>query len=116
MPDRVVTASGETVYTRDDIQAGREVWQSLGGMQLGSVWGHGGYVAPDWGADWLHREATTLLDIWARAQGARDYAALDFEAQAAPVSLATKKSPQIHRGTSPKAFLDETPGSSASRR
>src|SRR3954464_13503611 len=27
------------------------------GMQLGSIWGHGGYVAPDWSADWLYREA-----------------------------------------------------------
>ena len=31
------------------------------------VWGHGAYVAPDWSADWLHREATWLLDHWARA-------------------------------------------------
>ncbi len=82
VPEKVVTASGETLYTRADIQTGREVWQTLGGMQLGSVWGHGGYVAPDWGADWLHREATTLLDIWARAEGAKDFAALDAEAQA----------------------------------
>ena len=26
-------------------------------MEVGSVWGHGSYVAPDWTADWLHREA-----------------------------------------------------------
>ena len=37
---------------------GRQVWQSIGGQQLGSIWGHGSYVAPDWTADWLHREAT----------------------------------------------------------
>ena len=24
----------------------RAVWQSMGGMQQGSIWGHGGYVAP----------------------------------------------------------------------
>ena len=24
------------------------------------VWGHGSYVAPDWSADWLHREAVAL--------------------------------------------------------
>ena len=82
VPEKVVTASGETIYTRADIQTGREVWQTLGGMQLGSVWGHGGYVAPDWGTDWLHREAVTLLDIWAGAAGAKDFAALDTEAQA----------------------------------
>jgi nitric oxide reductase subunit B len=52
-------------------------------MQLGSIWGHGGYVAPDWGTDWLHREATTMLDIWARRAGAKEFASLDPEAQAA---------------------------------
>jgi nitric oxide reductase large subunit len=31
-------------------------------MQQGSVWGHGSYLAPDWSADWLHREAVALVD------------------------------------------------------
>jgi len=83
VPERVATAGGTTLYTRADIQSGREAWQTLGGMQLGSVWGHGGYVAPDWGADWLHRESTTLLDIWAREDGAANFSALDSEGQAA---------------------------------
>ncbi len=47
------------------IEAGQNVWQSMGGMELGSVWGHGSYVAPDWTADWLHREAMFILDHWA---------------------------------------------------
>ena len=46
VPASVTSASGETLFTKADIQDGREVWQTLGGMQLGSVWGHGGYVAP----------------------------------------------------------------------
>ena len=83
VPASVVAASGETIYTQADIQNGREVWQTLGGMQLGSVWGHGGYVAPDWGADWLHREATTMLDNWAHDEGAVNFAALGLEEQAA---------------------------------
>jgi len=29
----------------------------------GNRLGHGSYVAPDWSADWLHREATALQDI-----------------------------------------------------
>jgi nitric oxide reductase subunit B len=28
-------------------------------------WGHGSYLAPDWSADWLHREATALLASYA---------------------------------------------------
>ena len=83
VPEKVVTASGATIYTKDDIQSGREVWQSMGGMQMGSVWGHGGYVAPDWGADWLHREALALLDIWAKKEFGTDFSAIDLEDQAA---------------------------------
>jgi len=82
VPERVATAHGLTIFTRSDIQDGREVWQTLGGMELGSVWGHGGYVAPDWGADWLHREATALLDIWAKEDGHASFAQLTPEAQA----------------------------------
>ncbi|WP_257558628.1 nitric-oxide reductase large subunit [Sphingobium sp. CFD-2] len=66
LPAKVVTANGETVFTRAEMQRGRQVWQSMGGMQLGSIWGHGGYVAPDWSADWLHRESLALLDLWAQ--------------------------------------------------
>src|SRR5688572_31750265 len=84
MPEQVVTTSGEVVFTREDIQTGRQVWQSIGGQQLGSIWGHGGYVAPDWTADWLHREAVDILDRWARVEfSAPDYASADVEQQAA---------------------------------
>jgi len=66
VPSLVRTESGTTIYTREDIERGRQVWQSIGGHQLGSIWGHGSYVAPDWSADWLHREAIALLDQWAQ--------------------------------------------------
>ena len=83
VPERVVTEQGDVIYTKDDIQRGRQVWQSIGGMQLGSIWGHGGYVAPDWSADWLHREAVGVLDLWARADGgAATYAQLPGEERA----------------------------------
>ncbi len=68
MPQRIATDAGATLYGRADIERGRQVWQSTGGQQLGSIWGHGGYVAPDWSADWLHREATALLEIWAQRE------------------------------------------------
>jgi len=84
IPERVVTESGQVVFTREDIQTGRQAWQSIGGQQLGSIWGHGGYVAPDWTADWLHREAVELLDRWAR----RDYQVRDFASLEAPEQAA----------------------------
>jgi nitric oxide reductase subunit B len=60
MPAAVRSASGQVIYTGEDVKRGQAVWQSTGGMQQGSIWGHGGYVAPDWSADWLHREALAL--------------------------------------------------------
>ena len=82
MPERVVSVDGEQVFSRADIEQGRQVWQSIGGMQLGSIWGHGSYVAPDWSADWLHREALDVLDQWARSDfGASGYDALSGEQQ-----------------------------------
>ena len=87
MPERVLSSDGSVVYTRADIETGRQVWQSIGGQQLGSIWGHGAYVAPDWGADWLHREAEAILDLWAlREHGLESYRQLDAPAQAAYAS------------------------------
>ncbi|WP_457331981.1 nitric-oxide reductase large subunit [Rhizobacter sp. P5_C2] len=63
IPTSVVTADGEVLFTGEQIQAGQQVWLSSGGQQLGTVWGHGAYVAPDWSADWLHREALALQGI-----------------------------------------------------
>ena len=82
LPDHVVTSAGVEVIGDGEIQAGQNVWQTLGGMELGSVWGHGSYVAPDWTADWLHREAMFILDRWANVEFNADYEQLDEERQA----------------------------------
>jgi len=97
MPERVVTVDGELVFTRSDIETGRQVWQSIGGHQLGSIWGHGGYVAPDWTADWLHREAIATLDIWAR----RDYVVEGYADLPAPqqAALQARLEERIRRNT-----------------
>lgn len=63
IPKAVVTTSGEVLFTGQQIQAGQQAWLSAGGQQQGTVWGHGAYVAPDWSADWLHREATSLQTL-----------------------------------------------------
>ena len=69
IPKTVVTTEGEVLFTGEQVQYGQQAWRSAGGQQLGSVWGHGGYVAPDWSADWLHREATALQGILAAQRG-----------------------------------------------
>ena len=83
VPKRVVTPDGKVLFTGQDIKDGQNVWQSMGGEEVGTIWGHGAYVAPDWTADWLHREATWLLDHWAAALGDKPFAQLPPETQAA---------------------------------
>ena len=82
IPDRVVTTGGTVVIASGDIGRGQNVWQSLGGMQVGSIWGHGSYVAPDWTADWLHREAMFVLNEWAAKEFGTSYDQLPPEDKA----------------------------------
>lgn len=84
IPTAVTTTDGEVLFTGEQIQYGQQAWMSAGGQQLGTVWGHGSYVAPDWSADWLHREALALQEIHRARQGdaamtAGDKAAVDAQ-------------------------------------
>ena len=81
LPD-VYTADGQLLFTGSTITDGQGVWQSIGGQEIGTVWGHGAYVAPDWTADWLHRESLFLLDRWAQQDGAANFASLSLDQQA----------------------------------
>jgi nitric oxide reductase subunit B len=83
LPTRVVASDGTVLLTARDIKDGQNVWQSMGGQEVGTVWGHGAYVAPDWTADWLHRECVWLLDHWAAQSEGKTYEQLDPESQAA---------------------------------
>lgn len=82
MPEAVVDGDGKTIFTRANIETGRVVWQSIGGMQLGSIWGHGALVAPDWSADWLHRETLAHLDMHAQRLHGQPFARLTVGEQA----------------------------------
>ncbi|VEG69922.1 Nitric oxide reductase subunit B [[Pasteurella] aerogenes] len=87
VPEAYVTKSGETVMTKADILAGQTAWQTTGGMELGSLLGHGAYQAPDWTADWLHRELMAWLDLSAQVNYGKPYAQLDEANQAALQAL-----------------------------
>jgi nitric oxide reductase subunit B len=83
IPDRVMTAGGLVLFTGQDIKDGQNVWQSMGGQQLGTVWGHGAYQAPDWSADWLHREAVFMLNMLSVNEEGIPFEELTGEKQAA---------------------------------
>ncbi|MGV5307242.1 nitric-oxide reductase large subunit [Pseudomonas aeruginosa] len=82
IPDEVRSVAGDHLFSGTDILDGQTAWQSVGGMQLGSIWGHGAYQAPDWTADWLHRELTTWLELGAREQYGKAFGELDEDQQA----------------------------------
>jgi len=83
IPNRVITQDGQTLFTGKEIRNGQNAWESMGGQEVGTVWGHGAYVAPDWSADWLHREAIWILNDWAKEQGFPSYENLTDEQKAA---------------------------------
>jgi len=100
IPNQVVTNSGETVFSGQSIKDGQNVWQSIGGQELGTVWGHGAYQAPDWTADWLHREAMFMLNYWGERDFGKPYSELDNEQQA---SLEARVQKEMRTNTYDKA-------------
>lgn len=82
VPEKVVTENGTVLFTAQQIKNGQNVWQSMGGQEVGTVWGHGAYLAPDWSADWLHNEALFLLDKWALGDSITSFYSLNEEKQA----------------------------------
>ncbi len=101
VPEQVVDADGKVLFTGQEIKDGQNVWQSIGGQEVGTIWGHGAYVAPDWTADWLHREALILLDSYAQQEFSSAYAELSDEDQA---KLQTRLKNNIRKNT----FNEET--------
>lgn len=87
---------GTVLFTGQDIRDGQNAWQSMGGQEVGTIWGHGAYLAPDWTADWLHREAVFLLNGMASEEGFADYENAPAETQAA---LRTRLQQQIRENT-----------------
>ena len=84
IPSRIVTADGGVVLTADDIVTGQRYYLAHGGQHMGSIWGHGAYLAPDWSADALHRTAlvTAGLHSGRSAESAAAFEQRDLEALA----------------------------------
>ncbi len=41
LPEWVRTTDGAVLFSGAEIRNGQNVWQSIGGQEVGSVWGHG---------------------------------------------------------------------------
>jgi nitric oxide reductase subunit B len=77
IPLQVRSTNGTVIFDDMHIKHGQQAWLAAGGQQLGTVWGHGSYLAPDWSADWLHREALALQDLIAARDHGKNYVDLD---------------------------------------
>ncbi|NJK60453.1 MAG: nitric-oxide reductase large subunit [Oscillatoriales cyanobacterium SM2_1_8] len=81
IPATVVSPQQEVILTQENIQLGQETYLARGGQHIGSVWGHGSYLAPDWTADVLHRWG--LATAGALYSGNVDFNQADWEALSA---------------------------------
>ena len=82
IPERVTDATGATLFTRENVEHGQEVFLKYGLMEHGTLWGHGAYLGPDYSAEYLHRLAEIARDTLARERHGRPYAELDPDAAA----------------------------------
>lgn len=82
IPETVIGANGHVLFTGADIMAGQRYYLAHGGQQIGSIWGHGAYLAPDWSADALHRTALVAAGLHAgkAVDEARRFQQTDLEA------------------------------------
>lgn len=63
IPQKVTTTSGQELFSQADITAGQVIFQNRGLMEYGSIVGHGGYLGPDFTADYLRRAADHTLQL-----------------------------------------------------
>lgn len=83
IPARVVDAQGATLFTGADVRAGQAVFLKYGLMDNGSIWGHGGYLGPDYAAEALHRLGTDTAEALAYERFGKPPADLSAQQQAA---------------------------------
>ena len=71
LPDKVVTESGQVLFTSQQITRGQELFQARGLQEYGSVLGHGAYLGPDFTAEYLRMAADDVAGQF-RAEGVAD--------------------------------------------
>ncbi|HEY4168078.1 MAG TPA: cbb3-type cytochrome c oxidase subunit I [Reyranella sp.] len=82
IPAKVVDPAGKTLFAREDVSAGQQVFLKYGLMANGTIWGHGAYLGPDFSATYLHNWALEVADQAAQARFRQSYAGLTLEQRA----------------------------------
>lgn len=76
IPAKVVSPSGETIFTREEIIQGQQVFLKYGLMENGTIWGHGAYLGPDFSAEYLHTLALDAGEMLAQQIYQRSFSKL----------------------------------------
>src|SRR5665213_3363618 len=71
IPRAVVDSSERVLFSGEEIRRGQGVFLANGLMEYGSIFGHGGYLGPDYTADYLHRAALAVLRQYGGPQSDR---------------------------------------------
>lgn len=71
LPDRVVSESGEEIFTQEEITRGQNIFLARGLQQYGSVMGHGAYLGPDYTAEYLRLSSEHIAEQLT-SQGVQD--------------------------------------------
>lgn len=96
MPTQVVTEKGEAIFEKADIEGGQAVFLRFGLMDYGSIYGDGGYLGPDFTADYLHRWSLEVQKFYAQQDYGKAYEALTDE-QKLIVDAKVKKDMKTNR-------------------
>ena len=76
IPEKVVSSAGETIFTREDILDGQQVFLKYGLMENGTIWGHGAYLGPDFSAEYLHTLSLDAGEMLSKQDYNRPFAEL----------------------------------------
>jgi len=81
IPVSIVDQNNKVILTGENIMEGQNYFFSRGGQHIGSIWGHGSYLAPDWSADYLHRLGlyTAARYLGLDAEKARKFTQREFD-------------------------------------
>ncbi|GAB4172081.1 MAG: cbb3-type cytochrome c oxidase subunit I [Calditrichia bacterium] len=83
LPEKVVSQSGEVLYTKADIVEGKGYFQQFDLMDYGTMLGMGAYLGPDYSTLFMHKRATYLYDYYSQEMFGKPFSALNNEEQGA---------------------------------